>query len=483
MSLQSISLLDFKRNYNIEFEKWKFFFSFNFDNIMIKVADLENLNEYKNCFYFYMFVNNSLFKECNNNQELIDIMLMYINQKKIRIEEDILSINVIFDDNFSLLLIKKQEKDITNISIEILLSKINKFELEIVRLKNIIENNQNLTNQNINTIKEEIKEQNTKINNRVENLEKICLKNNGKEKKDKDKKKVTLKEIKTINPKENILSISQLSKEEIITTSSEKSIKIYDLNFNIIQNITNAHDNWIYNISVKDKDNFATCSSDKSIKIWNRENDKFILKEKINAHKKCIKKIIFKSNGILISSSFDTSIKIWEKKNDTYSCIKKLSHTKYINSLLYINDNDILVSSGIDGTKFWNFLNYELLFHIKQAECHCWYALEKVDNDTIIVGGIDGNIKVISIVQKKIIQEIYDNILCNAIIKIKNRNFILIGGQNKNKKINIYDSINFQLVNYIDNSHFDDIIGFLQLDNSFILSFSSDKTIKIWVLE
>lgn len=89
----------------------------------------------------------------------------------------------------------------------------------------------------------------------------------------------------------------------------------------------------------------------------------------------------------------------------------------------------------------------------------------------------------ISIIQKKIIQEIYDNILCNAIIKIKNRNFILIGGQNKNKKINIYDSINFQLVNYIDNSHFDDIIGFLQLDNSFILSFSSDKTIKIWVLE
>ena len=230
MSLQSISLLDFKRNYNIEFEKWKFFFSFNFDTIMIKVTDLENLNEYKNCFYFYMFVNNSLFKECNNNQELIDIMLMYINQKKIRIEEDILSINVIFDDNFSLLLIKKQEKDITNITIEILLSKINKFELEIVRLKNIIENNQNLTNQNINSIKEEIKEQNTKINNRVENLEKICLRNNGKEKKDKDKKKVTLKEIKTINPKENILSISQLSKEEIITTSSEKSIKIYDLN-------------------------------------------------------------------------------------------------------------------------------------------------------------------------------------------------------------------------------------------------------------
>ena len=328
MSLQSISLLDFKRNYNIEFEKWKFFFSFNFDTIMIKVTDLENLNEYKNCFYFYMFVHNS------NNQELIDIMLMYINQKKIRIEEDILSINVIFDDNFSLLLIKKQEKDITNITIEILLSKINKFELEIVRLKNIIENNQNLTNQNINSIKEEIKEQNTKINNRVENLEKICLNNNGigkKDKdKDKDKKKVTLKEIKTINPKENILSISQLSKEEIITTSSEKSIKIYDLNFNIIQNITNAHDNWIYNISVKDKDNFATCSSDKSIKIWNRENDKFILKEKINAHKKCIKKIIFKSNGILISSSFDTSIKIWEKKNDTYSCIKKLSHTKYM---------------------------------------------------------------------------------------------------------------------------------------------------------
>ena len=49
---------------------------------------------------------------------------------------------------------------------------------------------------------------------------------------------------------------------------NDKSIKIWDPNFNVLQIITNAHNTGISDVSIKDENNFATSCWEEEIKIW-----------------------------------------------------------------------------------------------------------------------------------------------------------------------------------------------------------------------
>ena len=85
-----------------------------------------------------------------------------------------------------------------------------------------------------------------------------------------------LKNIKTIKAHSNsISSISVFPLGNLVSVSKDKSINIYDNNFNIIQTIINAHDSKITYVDVKDENNFVTCSNDKKIKIWIKKGKKF----------------------------------------------------------------------------------------------------------------------------------------------------------------------------------------------------------------
>ena len=100
---------------------------------------------------------------------------------------------------------------------------------------------------------------------------------------------------------------------------SHQSVKIYDKNLNIIQDIIKVHNNSINYVSIKDENNFVTCSNELNIKIWNKKINKvkeeFILNQIINnVHDDWIYKVIYSLNGNIISCSMDNKIKIWKKK-------------------------------------------------------------------------------------------------------------------------------------------------------------------------
>ena len=107
----------------------------------------------------------------------------------------------------------------------------------------------------------------------------------------------------------------------IIFVQSAQSIKIYDKNLNIIQDIINPHNNSINYVSIKDENNFVTCSNELNIKIWNKKINKELLKEEFilnqiinNAQDDWIYKVIYSLNGNIISCSINNKIKIWKKK-------------------------------------------------------------------------------------------------------------------------------------------------------------------------
>ena len=70
---------------------------------------------------------------------------------------------------------------------------------------------------------------------------------------------------------DTVHSISIFPSGNIISVSYDKSIKIYDSKFNNLQEIPNAHDNFINYVYIKDEYNFVTCSWDNNIKTWKKK--------------------------------------------------------------------------------------------------------------------------------------------------------------------------------------------------------------------
>jgi len=460
--METISILN-GINYKRRFNQWEINLETNIDSIIFKIENDDNI--YKTSFNLSYLQTINLFSKNNSLREMINSILNYIDDNKIMIQED--------GKNVKLIIL---QKDILNI--ELIIKKKNKLCEEII-------------DKLIKEIKK-LKEKNNQLELRIQNLEK----EEEKMKKEKgiinktiiNPKDFSFKSIKSINlHTKSITSLSKFPSGNIISVSSDKSIKIYDKNLNIIQNIINAHNNSINYVNIKDENNFVTCSNELNIKLWNKKineelKEEFTLQQIIsNAHDDWINKVIYSLNGNIISCSNDKTIKIWKENNNMYEFNTKLINNNSINSILLLEDKNILISSGKDGTKFWDLKNYKMITHIKEAICCHNDAINRIDKDRIIIGGdIDGIIKIISINKNKIIKEINNEFLCFGICTIEEKGIFLIGG--KSKEIRIYRNDNYECIKILNDAHDDEIYGIIELKDKRIASYGYDKIIKIWSL-
>jgi len=511
------------------YKKWTINIYSDLSSITINIQKNDSKIIYQSSFDMEYLLKFKILISKKTLNEIIQFIINLIEKDKIQINEN---------ENLKLILLSDKD-DNSNIELE-LIKKENLFQIsdsnknEILKKKNeinILENEQNNIIQNKKleetikelliknkTLEEKIEEitfQNKKLNERIKILENkniiekeefnkiissyhqklINIENQIKKLNNPEKeiqlKYSNLRQINSIKPHNDcIRNVKTFPSGKIISVSVDKSIKIYDdNNFQIIQNISKAHDDAIIDISIKDENNFVTCSKDKNIKTWIKKNIEGMFKNEIlftlniiieQAHNDIISKVIFCLNGNIISCSLDKKIKIWEeKKKNNYECIKILSHLNFISSILLIEDKNILISSGVDGTNFWSLNNYDYLFNIKDTWCGGRNALKRLDNDRIIIGGnVDGIIKVISLSEKNIIKEIINNFLCWGICVIKEKGVFLIGGKSNN--INVFRNDNYECIQIINNAHSNFINGIIELKDKSILSFSDDKIINIW---
>ena len=488
-----------------------------------------NFSSYENSFSNNDFIKYKMFKTNISIHKVLNIIYNLFQNKRIKLEENIIKKNIQLillnnnDDEVIKLNLIKKEFDIDEIidyidklnqKIEENYNKIekitNKFFLIILiilflflfifycynnskYIKTFHKFNRMIMNEKDNIIKmneriDNIEKDNLiKINERIKDLEKN---NNNKRINERisilesfkvQLAKTNLKNInKIIKHKDKVRSVKTFPSGNIVSVSTDKSIIIYDNNFNVLQILSNAHDGDINYIDVKDDNNFVTCSIDKSIKTWIKKGNKY--ESFINiTNSEEVRQVIYNSKGNLISCSYDNKIKIWEENNNQYKNIITLYHSKHINSILLLEDKNILISSGLDGTKFWDINNnYQEIFHFKDIFSGWNNALERIGDDKIIVQEISYNLKIITISTQKIINEIKLDFQIIGIKSIENKGIFLIGGNSKD--IKIYRGDNYELIQTIKNAHDENIYGFIELKNNSIVSYSDDKTIKIWSL-
>ena len=471
------------------FNEWNIQLSLELQEIIINIKKDNLIDIYQTSLTFEKLKEFKLFFSKSTINGIFELIVLLISQKTIQIIENENNLNLILftKDNNSNANIILDKKRILNKNHNLeecnkrLEGKFNQlFEMnkklekriEILEKANSINNN-NINNQNNEFYKEKINQLETQIKSLQKDKRKTNL------------KQCNLKFISSINSHSEwirALSIFPIS-GNIITSGNDKTIILYDINFNIIQIIEDAHYFDITDINILDENNFLSCSADKSIKIWIKRKKKkifnFILYYTIeNAHEEQINKLIYYSYGKIISCSCDKTIKIWEEYNNNYQSIITLNHSDVVYSILLLEDKNILISSGVNETKIWNFYNFELIICLNNTWC-ARNALKRIDDDNIIIGGgEDGKMKIISLSQKEIIKHINYDGLCWGICLIENKNVLIVAGKSNN--IKIYNIDNFECIQNINNAHSDNITGIVELKNGEIATFGKDKIIKIW---
>ena len=465
------------------------------NSIIISIQQKNSYKTFESYFNLEYLRSFKLFISYFSIKEILEFISFLIEKNKIKIEEDNSNLKFILisTENANVELILNKHNILSNELIEKLKNKIKYFEeenkilketmgKEILNINNkieIIENKiKEIENQLLIEIiiknKNEIKEYKNKIielENRIIKLEKLLNKEN----------KLEELNLKIINSKEihddEITKMSIFPLGNIITVSKDKSIKIFDIQFNLLQHIQNAHENSISYIDIEDENNFMTCSYDKTIKTWIKNGNIFKINIIINkAHYDFINKVIY-FNRKLISCSDDNFIKIWEKIDNNYQNSLILTNYDKVWSILLLEDKNILISGGKDGTKFWNLNNFEFIICFKETFCGSWNGICRIDDDKIIVESIYEftSILIISISRKLIIKSIKQPFYSFGINVIKEKGIILVGGYTND--IKVYRNDNFECIQTIHDNHHNYIIGFCELKNGIIIAYGDNGII------
>lgn len=141
--------------------------------------------------------------------------------------------------------------------------------------------------------------------------------------------------------------------DTLFVGSSDSTIRVYDTqNMSEIQNLS-GHTNSVFTIEQLDENRIVSSGRDAIFLVWEKEDDKWIEKQKIQAHLYTVNHMTLSPNKeLLASGSRDKTIKIWDAQ--TLELLKVIDYQKYpeshmhsINRLLWLDD-ETLISTGDD---------------------------------------------------------------------------------------------------------------------------------------
>jgi len=323
------------------------------------------------------------------------------------------------------------------------------------------------------------------------------------------------------------LSLIQLKNNKIVAGFIDGFIKIYNSITFIEEQSIKIHNNWINSIIQLTNENIVTCSEDKTIKIifflneknnndinnnkncfinffnkiklikFNKNNNdkkynNFSILHTLKGHKNSVEKIIeFNNTNNIISCSKDKTIKIWKiKNNNSYSNIYTFNENLLeiwsillikFNILLSINknilninkENCFIIFYDLKLKKKINSITNVLISENNQAQIFF--------NNELYIGGFEG-VYVIDIdsyiIKNKIIINGKNNWI-NCILNIDKENILFISNKLNYILYNINNKNIILVKKKVHKIYVSTIIKLFN-NNKYILSGSKDRYIKLW---
>ena len=188
--------------------------------------------------------------------------------------------------------------------------------------------------------------------------------------------------------------VTNQDKKYIVSASSDKTIKIWDVQTNECLSTFEGHTNFVRAVVLSSDEKYIVSgSNDQTIKIWDTKTGECL--NSLEGHFDYVNSIAISTNGkYIVSGSGDKTIKIWDLK--TGKCLKTLKgHTSYVVSVAISTNGKYIVSGSGDKTiKIWDLKTGKYLKTLKGHSNFVNSVVVSPDGENIISGSNDNTIKI-----------------------------------------------------------------------------------------
>jgi WD40 repeat protein len=294
---------------------------------------------------------------------------------------------------------------------------------------------------------------------------------------DEYKKKYTLKSPEDPECITKIIEINKYNK--LVSSLINGKIYVWDLNSNNLDYSIDAHNSSIWSMIKLSNDNIVTGSSDKLIKIFNildQSSDPII---KLRGHKGTIFCLGELEKNKILSGSEDRTIKLWDL--ETKKCILTLEdpNESKINCLYILKDFRFVLTGGNDNLiKIWNIYSEYIPNVLIGHECTIWSLASISDDDTIIASGSsDNTIKIWDLINLKCLFSLEGHENTISSLKVLNNSLLVSSSWDQTSKI---WNLRTKECVFTLKGHKNIVWDVIQLDSGDIATCSSDMSIIVW---
>ena len=274
-----------------------------------------------------------------------------------------------------------------------------------------------------------------------------------------------------------IIELKNLNK--IVSGLINGKIYVWDLSTKIIDYSIKAHKSAIWSMIKLSNDYIVSGSSDKTIKIWDVVNGKSDPTIELTGHKGTVFCLGEFEKNKLLSGGEDRTIKLWDLVGKNCIMTLKAPNNCKINSFYIMPDPGFIIIGGDDNLlKIWNIYSDYVPKTLKGHACTIWSIISIGDDDTKIASGSsDNTIKIWDLTKSKCIftLEGHDNTISS--LKILNNDLLI--STSWDKSIKLWDLKARNCVSTII-GHNDIVWDVIQLSDGDLASCSNDKKIIVW---
>ena len=266
-----------------------------------------------------------------------------------------------------------------------------------------------------------------------------------------------------------------------------QEIYAFDEEFNLIKDFKDQK--VIISIEIINENYFILIINNGNLNLYKKENGIFNFKKEIIKNEN-ISRITLDSNGNIYSLSND-SIKILERIDfENYILKKKITIPNMISRNIEIfihilEDKNILILKQTNSIRFFDISkNYSIIYKFEEKRIN---SIERFGEDKLIALCNSNNLKVISIYENKVFNNIKTEIESNLVKYNKAKDLIILGTTDEiNRgvywsKIKFLRSDNFDVIKIIENNENNFLNGIFILKDD-IIGASFYKGIKMWKL-
>ncbi|MGB7381480.1 MAG: caspase family protein [Rivularia sp. (in: cyanobacteria)] len=264
--------------------------------------------------------------------------------------------------------------------------------------------------------------------------------------------------------------------KKVVTTSFDKTVKIWNLQGQLLNTIKEDEDIVIRAFFSFDSTKIVTASSDGKARVWNLQGKLLAV---FKGHQGWVTSASFSPDGNkIVTASFDETAKIWDVQGNLLKTLK--GHQGHVYSAFFSPSGEKILTASEDKTaKIWN-LQGKLLTNIQGHQGHVYTAFFSPDNKKIVTASEDETAKIWNIEGKLLATIQGHQGQVNSAFFSPNGEKIVTASEDKTVKI---WNLKGQLLSSLDR-HKDWVNSALfNPDATKIITASADGTAKVWNIQ